>query len=114
MTPAGVILPTLFPFTEYSPNHRLPSGPTVIGKALLVGIGNSVITPAVVILPTLLPPIGPTVPSAIPSSVNQRLPSGPAAIPYGKLLLVGMGYSVTAPAVVIFPILPPPYSVNHR
>ena len=40
-------------------------------------------------------------------SVNQRLPSGPAAIPYGRLPAVGTGNSVTTPAVVIRPILLP-------
>src|SRR5262249_19359973 len=38
------------------------------------------------------------------ASVNQRLPSGPAAIPTGRLSAVGTGNSVTAPAVVILPI----------
>ena len=44
-------LPILLP--PYSTNHRLPSGPMVIPIiwALPVGIGNSVITPAAVILP---------------------------------------------------------------
>jgi hypothetical protein len=36
--------------------------------------------------------------------VNQRLPSGPAVIPYGELLTVGTGNSVTTPAGVILPI----------
>ncbi len=30
-------------------------------------------------------------------SVNQRLPSGPAVMPYGVLPAVGMGYSVIVP-----------------
>ena len=46
-----------------------------------VGTGNSVITPLVVILPILLK-----------SSVNHRLPSGPAVMNCGKPL--GTGYSV--------------------
>src|SRR6516225_6365760 len=42
------------------------------------------------------------------------LPSGPGAIPQGALLEVGMGNSVTTPAVVIRPIWFAPNSVNHR
>src|SRR5436309_942562 len=49
-----------------------------------------------------------------PSSTNQRLPSGPAAIALGTLLAVGMENSVTAPVGVIRPILFPPSSVNQR
>ena len=51
----------------------MPSGPAAMPKGLLlaVGMGNSVMTPAVVIRPILLPSY----------SVNQRLPSGPAAMP---------------------------------
>src|SRR6266705_758713 len=49
------------------------------------------------------------------TSVNQRLPSGPAAMLYGNAETVGTGYSVIAPPVVIFPILLPlPISVNQR
>src|SRR5207244_7692374 len=40
--------------------------------------------------------------------------SGPAVIPKGSLAAVGMGNSVTAPAVVIRPILLPSSSVNQR
>ena len=47
---------------------------------LAVGIGNSVTTPAVVICPILLR-----------FSVNQRLPSGPAAIPKGLAAAGGNG-----------------------
>jgi hypothetical protein len=50
---------------------------------LAVGVGNSVMVPPVVILPILL----------APCSVNQRLPSAPAAIAYGKLSAVGIRYS---------------------
>ena len=42
-----------------------------------------------------------------PNSVNQRLPSGPAAMPAGSLLAVGTVNSVMTPAVVIRPILLP-------
>ena len=37
------------------------------------------------------------------ASVNQRLPSGPAVMPSGRLAAAGMGYSVTTPEVVILP-----------
>src|SRR5437762_2990517 len=47
-------------------------------------------------------------------SVNHRFPSGPAAMPEGKLEGVGTGYSVTTPPVVIRPMLLPANSVNHR
>ena len=46
--------------------------------------------------------------------MNQRLPSGPAAMPPGALSAVGIGNSVTTPAVVIRPILLPSASVNQR
>jgi hypothetical protein len=61
---------------------------------LALGTGYSVITPAVVMRPILLPPY----------SVNQSAPSGPAVIDCGSLLAVGTGYSVIAPAVVMRPI----------
>ncbi len=41
------------------------------------------------------------------SSVNQRLPSGPAVMSKGPLLLVGVRYSVIAPLGVMRPILSP-------
>jgi len=51
-------------------------------------------------------------------SVNQRAPSGPAAIPKGSPLAVGIANSVMTPAVVIFPIFeeerPERRSVNQR
>src|SRR4029077_8105360 len=47
-------------------------------------------------------------------SVNQRLPSGPAAISPGKLPDVGIANSVMAPAGVIRPIRLPSRSVNQR
>src|SRR5258708_39577599 len=47
-------------------------------------------------------------------SVNQSAPSGPAVIPSGKLFVVGKGYSVIAPCVVIRPILFALGSVNHN
>jgi hypothetical protein len=54
---------------------------------LAVGIVNSVITPAVVIRPMLLA-----------FSVNQRLPSGPAAMLPDPLLGTGVANSVMTPA----------------
>src|SRR5438093_3102000 len=49
-----------------------------------VGTANSVTDPAVVIRPIWL----------APSSVNHRLPSGPAAMPTGELNGVGTGNSL--------------------
>src|SRR6202162_6565547 len=48
-------------------------------------------------------------------SVNQRAPSGPAVIPRGPPLNVGVRYSLNTPAVVIRPILltGKPTSPNH-
>ena len=48
------------------------------------------------------------------SSANQIFPSGPAVIPRGVELAVGMVNSVMAPVVVILPILLVFCSVNHR
>ncbi len=62
----------------------------------MIPVENSVTTPAGVIRP-ILPA----------SSVNQRLPSGPAAIPCGKLPgVIPAEYSVTVPVGVIRPIRP--------
>src|SRR6266498_3502611 len=65
-----------------------PSGPAPMsaGPLSTVGMGNSVMAPAVVIRPILLPP----------NSANQTAPSGPAVIPEGKLVAVGIGSSVIA------------------
>src|SRR5207249_2283253 len=49
-----------------------------------------------------------------PTSVNQRLPSGPTVMIVGKLLAVGTGNSVIAPAVVMRPIWLPRRSLNQR
>src|SRR6202022_1958484 len=48
------------------------------------------------------------------NSVNQRLPSGPAAMPCGALVAVGTRYSVKTPAVVTRAALFPLFSVNQR
>ena len=109
----GLIRPIWLP--RASVNQRLPSGPAVIptGPVVVVlaalgeeGVGsaNSVMMPAVVIRPIWLPS----------DSVNQRLPSGPAAIPAGMLLAVGSANSVMMPAVVIRPIWLLPASANQR
>ena len=46
--------------------------------------------------------------------MNQRLPSGPAVIPTGWELAIGVGNSVMAWVVgLIIPILPPVCSVNQ-
>ena len=67
---------------------------------------NSVTAPAGVIRP---------IRPARSYSVNQRLPSGPAAIPAGPLFgVMPAENSVTTPAGVIRPIRFPLYSVNQR
>src|SRR5437762_2884605 len=50
------------------------------------------------------------------TSVNQRLPSGPAVIPPGQALAVGAVKSVAVPAAVMRPMLPLTLlpSVNQR
>src|SRR5206468_2776048 len=89
--------PTAFP--TCSANQRLPSGPAVIPRGVLSGVGieNSM---------TASP--GGSRPMRLPrSSVNQRAPSGPVVIDSGKLVAVGIGVSVTAPPAVM-PIGPLP------
>src|SRR5438105_143533 len=79
--PSGLIRPTLF--VRYSVNHRLPSGPAVIGpSAVPLGIAKSVTTPAVVILPTWSSDTKPF--------LYHRFPSGPAVIPTGLLAAYGL------------------------
>ena len=46
--------------------------------------------------------------------MNQRLPSGPAAILWGMLSGVGITYSVTTPSVVILPILFASFYASYR
>ena len=48
-----------------------------------------------------------------PFSMNHSAPSGPAVMPMGELPAVGIGNSVTTPAVVMRPILLATCSVNH-
>src|SRR5260370_21109132 len=50
----------------------------------------------------------------VASSVNQRLPSDPAVMSAGKLLLVGSGYSVILPLGVMRPIWLAWNYVNQR
>src|SRR5215813_13829809 len=78
-----------------SVNHSAPSAPILMamGPLLTVGIGNSVITPAVVMRPMLL------------LFTNHSAPSGPVVMPDGALLVPGIGNSVTTPAVVMRPML---------
>src|SRR5258707_1344500 len=63
-------------------------------------------TPAGVMRPILL--------AVVLLSVNQRLPSGPLAMPMGTLPPVGMGNSVTVPAGGIRPMVLLVVSVNQR
>src|SRR4051794_21138943 len=48
------------------------------------------------------------------ASVNQRLPSGPAVMPAGLLLAVGIRIAEKLPLVVMRPMTFPSNSVNHR
>src|SRR6187402_3412730 len=76
-----------------------------VGPLAAVGMqASSVTTPAVVILANLLARF----------SVNQRLPSGPAMMPWTPLAAVGTGNFVIAPVVVMRPISLLPASVNQR
>src|SRR6266702_8090406 len=60
-------------------------------------------------------PVGVMRPIRFPaSSVNHRLPSGPAVIPWGLLPDEGTATSVTVPVGVMRPIWFPASSVNHR
>ena len=68
-TPAVVIRPIEFELC--SVNHSAPSAPAAIEIPLAPG--NSVATPAVVILPIL----------SDPPAQYQRFPSGPAVMPPG-------------------------------
>jgi hypothetical protein len=57
-------------------------------------MGNSLITPAIVIRPILL----------VFDSVNHKAPSGPATSAPRETLILGTGYSESTPLVVIRPI----------
>src|SRR5258707_10263038 len=79
----------LFPVNSVT--QTLGSGPVVMppGWLALVGTGNWVIAPLVVIRPILFPE----------DSVNQTLPSGPRVMPKGALLGAGSGNSVMVPTL---------------
>ena len=75
-----------------------------MGPLFVVGMENSVITPAVVMRPILFFEV----------SVNHIAPSGPLVIPSGNAATVGSAYSVTVPLVVVRPTLLMLFSVNHN
>ena len=75
-----------------------------MGSLPVVGTGNSVTFPDGVIWPIWF----------LLASVNQRFPSGPAAIPMGSLPAVGTANSLMVPDGVIRPMLLPSSSVNQR
>jgi len=78
----------------------MPSGP-----ALGVGTGNSVMTPAVVMRPILLPAF----------SQNHSAPSAAGVIPIGRASGVGVANSTKLPSLgFIRPILDVPLSQNQR
>src|SRR5439155_2612027 len=99
----GMIRPILLPF--HSANHMFPSGPAAIanGRPELVGMGKFVTMPAVLVRRIEL--------WLLTTSVNQRLPSVPAAMSQGT---PSPGNSVTVPVVVIRPTPGRPTSVNQR
>src|SRR4029453_9661767 len=66
-------------------------------------MGNSVNVPGATTREILFPD----------DSVNHIVPSGPAAIPSGKLAVVGTEYSAIEPSVLILPILFAGASVNQ-
>jgi len=82
----------------------MPSGwqPNLFPQVL--GSGNKVELPPVVMRPMLFPK----------DKVNQRLPSGPAVMPKGPLLFGETWNSVMLPLGVMRPTMPTLYSVNHR
>ena len=74
-------------------------GPVVMpprGQLSAVAIGNSLMSPVVVIRPIRL----------LPACVNHSAPSGPLVICRGLLKAVGIGNSVKTPLVVMRPMLP--------
>src|SRR5258708_2332976 len=95
----------------FSANQTLPSGPAVMPSGRqpnlfpqVLGSGNKVELPPVVMRPMLFPK----------DKVNQRLPSGPAVMPKGPLLFGETWNSVMLPLGVMRPMMPTLYSVNHR
>jgi len=100
MTPAGVIRPIALP--DLSVNHMFPSGPLAISIASWVPDGrlNSVMVPAVVMRPILVP------------FANHNNPGVPAVIPTARMPL-GIWNSVICPALVILPMFAGFCSVNQ-
>src|SRR5262249_54048178 len=79
-------------------NQMLPSGPLAIENGKLKPLPNSVMTPLVVIRPTLPAP-----------SVNQRFPSAPTVMSLGDEFAVGIGKLVrfrlgSSSRQILFPI----------
>ena len=93
------------PFAPLSVTQRFPSPPwaTNWGAEPAAGNGTSV-NPA--------PAYRPYLPTA--DSANERAPSAASAIPSGALFAVGIGKSITVPAVVRFPRRPTVCSVKYR
>lgn len=74
VTTPAVVMRTIEAGGPELTNHRFPSAPAVMAPGPWIDASwNTVTTPAVVIRPTLSPPL-----------VNQRLPSGPLTIPNGS------------------------------
>src|SRR5205085_2904826 len=85
-------------------NQRAPREETICqGARSGVGSANLLKVPVVETLPIAL----------LACAVNQRLPSGPAAIPTGSSRAAGTVNSLNVPLVVIRPILLVPDSVNQ-
>src|SRR5262245_6249156 len=103
--PSVVLLAILFTIKLNDVTQRLPSGPVAISSGLLLALGieYSVTVPLVVIFAIREPA----------DSANQRLPSGPAVMPWGARSAVKL-YSVNEPDVVTLPILLALLSVNQR
>src|SRR5262249_4108001 len=83
------------------------SGPAVIPRGKLFGVSPvaySLMAPAVVIRPILLPR----------NSVNHSAPSGPTVMPSGSLFAVGMGCSLMPPAGGARAVFLVERSANHR
>src|SRR5215469_13599577 len=106
-TPSGVIRPIRLP--GISVNHRFPSDPAVITRGWPPAVtGNSVTAPVAGTRRATAPVL-----DAVRRSVNQMLPSDPAATDVGLVLAVGTANSVICPSSVIRPILLPRVSANQ-
>jgi hypothetical protein len=97
LTPYCVVMrPILSPLLSVNQTSLVWAGPAVIPNGLqpnlfphVIGKGNAVELPPVVMRPMLFPK----------DKVNHRLPSGPAVMPIGSPLPVGVGNSVMVPTV---------------